>query len=600
MPSARIGPNSSPYGQVSHTTPRPAATQSFRKSANFSHQSVHTAQNLVPRNSQLTASLRGNSTTAASKPPARPTSRQADSQSRQTNQAQQQSLAQPNMQASAAESVSFHQRPLPGTSSRSAVQKQPSSRHPDQANAQDMHRLPARGTSRDRNAAAGSSQHATVVQSSTEQQFPLASNPQEGSAPSSTAPPAKPSYASKVAVNAEPQVPAPVGQAPHRNKHKHHNNKGKGRQHADSSAGDVAVLATHPSQLNPHAIPFTGHTVAAASAAASSPVAAPTGFLPATQGRSNTQRQQSAAEVQTGSQRHQQHPPFRDSPARMLQSPFFMTSEDSASAESSLGAENRDPAMQQPPAGQKLESSILPPIRPSFMASPFTALNTLPSFTKPLSPSKAVEFPSAFGSQRTSDQQAAAISPLRNSPSARNGSPVKSKQPPTQAPAATSQRATVPPEATDTTAQGGPHSDNPSLPSSNASCQQQPPTLAALAALNGNSTGQQKHAEPPSPTTPLALGLAGSSGGMAKKHSSGKAASVCSDLGFSLLWDDDPFWQVRQFVSGMHLAVCSTYQVQQTSLCCSVFQCTCHTSVHSAHTKPLPVLGHNFALLLWF
>ena len=545
---------------MSHTTPRPAATQSFRKSANFSHQSVHTAQNLVPRNSQLTASLRGNSTTAASKPPARPNSRQADSQSRQANQAQQQSFAQPNMQASAAESVPSHQRLLPGTS-RSAVQKQPSSRHLDQANPQDMHRLPSRGTSRDRNAAAGSSQHATGLESSTEQQLPSASNPQEASVPSSTAPPTKPSYASKVAVNAEPQPPAPIGQAPHRNKHKHHTNKGKGRQHADSSAEDVAVLATHPSQLNPHASPFTGHTVAVASAAASSPVAAPTAFLPATQGRSNTQGQQPAAEVQTGSQKHQQHPPYRDSPARMLQSPFLMTSEDSASAESSLGAENRDPAMHQPPAGQKPESSTLPPIRPSFMASPFTALNTLPSFTKPLSPSKALEFPSAFGSQRASDQQAAALSPLRNSPSARNGSPVRNKQPPTQAPAALSQRATVPPEATDTTAQGGSRSDNPSSPSSNASCQQQPPTLAALAALNGTPNGQQKHAEPPSPTTPLALGLTGSSGGMAKKNSSGKAASVCSDLGFSLLWDDDPFWQVRHSVSGMHLAICTTYQL---------------------------------------
>ena len=350
---------------------------------------------------------------------------------------------------------------------------------------------------------------------------------------------AKPSYASKVASSGG--APAPQANPRHRQKHKHHHHRGTGLPPQADQLD--AAMARQVSQLNPDARPFLAQTSAAPPVSEAGNQQAPNAdeqqdpqsvTQQATGMRLDTQQQPR----QVQQQRQQQHPPFRDTQS-MLASPFLSAGDESSSAESSLGTENQDPALQQA-NGHKLEQQKLAPIRPTFMASPFTALDTLPSFTKPVSPSKALEFPSAFDSQRSPDRRASASS---SSPA---GSPAQVSRPakptakgrlPSATPAAIAPRATAPP---DTTAASTQH--------------QHPPTVATLAALNGRFNGGFK-SEPPSPTTPLALALQSTSDGIVKKASSGRAPSTCSDIGFSLLWDDDPFWQVCLLFS----VVCTLY-----------------------------------------
>lgn len=571
MPSARFSPDTSPYGLPHRAIKTPTNPQLRKPTASHGQHSSN-GQTLHPRSSQLTASLRGTSTSApASRPPARAANREAES-SKAASHNHQQGIRRTTVHA--VTDAAGQQQQLPGAHSRlTAAQGRINSREGGRTQQQQLSGLQD-GAAANSGTAAGNSTapsglhaaqqgpptaSAVSVQAINLHAAPTSTGAAQGPL-SSEALPAKASYASKVAENVKPvasvatQAPMPQGQ--HRNRHRQHPHKGKGRQQAE---GDFAVLATQPSQLNPEANPFTAmqqQTPAVAPAAAPTALdtmTAPT-CAPSSELQSMSQARQSATGLHTGQQRpvqhqrHQQHPPFRDSPAHMLQSPFLPASDGSASAESSLGAENRDPALQPAAPVHKAEPTQPTPIRPTFMASPFTALNTLPSFTKPLSPSKALEFPSAFGSQRASQEQAATTSPPGANPSSRQGSPVQPRRPHTQPIADSSQRATAPPEATDTTALGHPHANHSTSPASSASTQQQPPTLAALAALNGNNVealnGQHKHAEPPSPTTPLALALASTSDGVTKKESSGKAHSIASDLGFSLLWDDDPFWQV--------------------------------------------------------
>lgn len=533
VPSARFSRNTSPYGRVPQAViARPANLSRRKPIGSFGQQPINKSQTFVPRNSQLTASLR-ESNAATSKPPARPMSRQAETV-RPAKQANQQTFRQPAadgcgqqcLQASSSSHTAAQNSPGGQQMNRALQQKQKQPLSRDQ----DAHRLPSE-TAQSNHEVGHGLQPGHAASSGDGRPGPAAQQV--------AGQPAKPSYASKVALNAPPQASALPGQPHHRNRHKHHHHKGKGKLQPDGYS-DVAVLATQPPQASAGAESLT-----AVPAAARDTMAAAT--APGNEASGSSQIRQPSAGLQASTQgsdqhhMHQQHPPFRDTPAYMHQSPFLLKSNDSPSAETSLGAENRDPALQQQGMIQKPD---LAPVRPSFMASPFTALNTLPSFTQPLSPSKALEFPSVFGSQRGSEQQAAPTSPPNDTPTCHHGSPVPPKWQQPNSAAEASQRATAPPGARDTTTSGHPQPNAPSSPSSSTSSQQQPPTMAAVAALSGNITGQHKHAEPPSPRTPLALALTSTSDGIAKKESIGNAPSTCSDLGFSLLWDDDPFWQV--------------------------------------------------------
>ncbi len=188
------------------------------------------------------------------------------------------------------------------------------------------------------------------------------------------------------------------------------------------------------------------------------------------------------------------------------------------------------------------------------LASPFKAINldTLPSFTKPLSPSKTKDFP-AFASSRLSNHQSAA-SPLDGAqpPSKVQlaGKPDQAKPVSSNAKAATAvraegtERATAPPDATDTTRSGAaPTAGNPvgnSPPASSGLIRQQQPTGPSE---QGQLPWEKAH-PPTSPNTPLALPESSGLSFKQSEQSGPLQSSSCSDSGFSLLWDDDPFWQV--------------------------------------------------------
>ena len=210
--------------------------------------------------------------------------------------------------------------------------------------------------------------------------------------------------------------------------------------------------------------------------------------------------------------------------------------------ESSLGAENRDPKLTQEEARAVLGQKAAAANR-DLVASPFQAINldTIPSFTKPLPASKTKEFPSA-----ASSHQLAAASPTDGprvaspaqangrthqvwpaSPAAREGSAAKPED---------SERATAPPAAVDTSGSHSPSGEGTAVLSAAAD---------ALTKPSGRNKQGQVHWDkahaPVSPNTPLALP---DSSELSFRQSEPLQSSSCNDSGFSLLWDDDPFWQV--------------------------------------------------------
>lgn len=243
----------------------------------------------------------------------------------------------------------------------------------------------------------------------------------------------------------------------------------------------------------------------------------------------------------------QQHPPFREAAATSSCQRDACTEETHqprGDASSSLGTENRDPKLsqqearaasdQKDPGGRPAVGKHLAAASQDLLASPFktSTIDTLPSFTKPLPASKHKEFPSS----RSSQQAAAAASEAAPSSTSHVPNQVKSALPDVLSHANKgTQRATAPPDATETT-----QSHSALAPSS--------PESSPRADAKSNRQRQTPwDKEQSSPRTPLPMQQAPLSDLGFKQSSSTSgpmASSSHSDSGFSLLWDDDPFWQV--------------------------------------------------------
>lgn len=255
-----------------------------------------------------------------------------------------------------------------------------------------------------------------------------------------------------------------------------------------------------------------------------------------------------AVHTSSSQQEQQQHPPFREpgttsgSQGAACTGAAHLPHRD---ADSSLETENRDPKMTQKEAkaaaGHRAAVQQKAAVASqNLLASPFNmpTLDTLPSFTKPLPASKYKEFPSSRSSHTAAEPSA--------EPSAQSSSPqvpdqARPASPDAQSPAhraESSQRATAPPDAIDTTESGTALA--PSSPGST-------PSAAAHSPGRQGQTPWDKDQGLASPRTPLPMPEVSQSELSFKPSSStsGPMASCShSDSGFSLLWDDDPFWQV--------------------------------------------------------
>ena len=250
-----------------------------------------------------------------------------------------------------------------------------------------------------------------------------------------------------------------------------------------------------------------------------------------------------AAHPSSSQQHQQQHPPFRESViASGSHEPASIgeTNSSYGDADSSLGSENRDPQLTQKEgkAAAEVEQKAAA-AHQKLLASPFNmpTLETLPSFTPPLPASKHKEFPSsrsshtaaAFGAEAAPSSLAQAPDqPRPASPDAQSAA----------LRAEGSWRARAPPAATDTT-----EADTALTPNSPGST----PRAEAHSPSRQGQTPWDKDQGMASPRTPLPMPeVAQSALSFKPSSSSSGPMGSCShsDSGFSLLWDDDPFWQV--------------------------------------------------------
>ena len=291
----------------------------------------------------------------------------------------------------------------------------------------------------------------------------------------------------------------------------------------------------------------------------------------------------SAVQTSSSQQEQQQHPPFREAvPTSGSHGPACIQEAHLPPRDAglSLGTENRDPKMSQNKAKaavghratveQKFAAA-----NQNLLASPFNlpTLDTLPSFTKPLPASKHKEFPSSRSSHTAAAPRAEAA-PSSSSQSPDQATPASSDALSAAFKAEGSQRARAPPGATDTT-----ESHTALAPSSPGS------TLRPEAHSPSKQwqTPWDKHQGMASPRTPLPTPEFSKSEFSLKPSSStsGPTASCShSDSGFSLLWDDDPFWQVRYCCncrpSGNTTACCRGV----TDRCIHVEMHTCERCIH--------------------
>ena len=378
--------------------------------------------------------------------------------------------------------------------------------------------------------------------------------------PSGLGEPARASYASKVGIPADPDSASTQGTFRHRSRHKHHSNRGRGRgngrhrphvEAAEAASSEAAAVAQDSSgREQPAALqaiaqqqsPFAsqkswsfGRQAEAATEAAAS--AADQSGAQMESGARNSHAQPDASSKQ---QQQQQHPPFRDTQTASGSCDCSGDELDShRGPESSLGTENYDPRLTHEKAraasGRKAAAA-----NKDLLASPFKAINleSMPSFTKPLPASKTKEFPSS----RSSGLQ---LAPPSQSDSGRSFSRAQPAGKPDQARPASpdipraegGERATAPPEAADTSGS--------QTPAAEGIARSSPPAANGAIRPNGlDRQGQlswEKAHAPTSPNTPLALP---DSSEWSFKQSEALQSSGCRDSGFSLLWDDDPFWQV--------------------------------------------------------
>ena len=397
----------------------------------------------------------------------------------------------------------------------------------------------------------------------------------------------KPSYASKVASHAQADPPSPAPdpsskvavhahseQKGTRQKQRHSSrgrgqDRGRGRPSVDAapaiSSQDAATSSAESSRpvqapsSSQHQSPFASqkslsfgrHAEAAVASEHSSPAAAPPQLQSqlAQHSNANSIAAQSpiAAHKESQHEQSQQHPPFRE-PVLTSNGHASSINDDNQSSqggtESSLGAENRDPTMSQEEARAAAERKTTAAQR-DLLASPFKMSNieTLPSFTKPLPASKYKEFPSSRSSHTMATPDAAEAAQASSSQVPHQP---RSASPHTESAASRAEgtdRATAPPAATDNT---GSHADNRPGSSPRAEAD----GLNRLVGRPG----------PTSPRTPLPLPEVSQSElsfNQSSSTSGPMAGYSHSDSGFSLLWDDDPFWQVCLccFCINMHVDV---------------------------------------------
>lgn len=283
---------------------------------------------------------------------------------------------------------------------------------------------------------------------------------------------------------------------------------------------------------------------AAASADAHAPTAGPP--QPPTQTAQRMSASSSSSDCQSpfavhsnsAQQEQQQHPPSQVTTSAAHTGEVCPSHGD---ADSSLGTENRDPRVSQKEvkaaAGLWAVVEQKPASHQKLLASPFnmSTLDTLPSFTKPLPASKYKEFPSSRSSHNAAGPSAEAAT----SSSSHVPNQARAASPGAQTAALRAegtQRATAPPGATDTT-------DSAPAPHS--------PGSTPRAEANSSRQGQtpwDTEQDVLSPRTPLPMPEVSQSELSFKPSSSTSGpmagCSSHSDSGFSLLWDDDPFWQV--------------------------------------------------------
>ena len=493
---------------------------------------------LTSRSSQLTASLKGSSVCTPSGRP--PTGVAPNGQAQRAAAPTAAALTPANgVTQQARPLLSAHGfQPVPQQAADQSVQ--PSASQDSSAPAQPLadHTLGALASQRGQGTAQSAGQQSTGTADAT-------NGPGES---------ARASYASKVGIAADPDSSAPAstqGASRHRSRPKHHSNRGRGRGYgrhrphveaaavAQDSSGreQPAALRVSAQQQSPFASQKSwsfGRQAEAATEAAAS--AADQSNAQMENGARNSNAQPGAL----SKQQQQQHPPFRDT---QTGSGSHDCSDDEivsqGGAESSLGTENYDPRLTHEKAraasGRKAAAASK-----DLLASPFKAINldSMPSFAKPLPASKTKEFPSS----RSSGQQLAA--PIQ-SDGGRSSSQAQPAGKPDQAKPASpdalreegSERATAPPKAADTSGS--------QAPAAEGNARSSPPAANGLIRPNGlNRQGQlswEKAHAPTSPNTPLALP---DSSELSFKQSEALQSSGCSDSGFSLLWDDDPFWQV--------------------------------------------------------
>lgn len=403
-----------------------------------------------------------------------------------------------------------------------------------------------------------------------------------GAAPQATGDqPVKPSYASKVALHTQTDQLSPApdpssrvavhGNSPAREQtssrqKRHHSSRsrgqdtGRGQSSVDpapaASSQDAATSSAQASrpvdapssslQQSPFAsqksLSFGRHAEAATGAAVASEHSSPMTASPQLQSQlaqysnGNSIAAESPFDVHADSQHQQsqQHPPFRE--PTLTSNGHASSSNDGTQSSPGrtnplLGTENRDPTMSQEEARAAAECKAAA-ARRDLLASPFKMSNieTLPSFTKPLPASKHKEFPSSRSSNIMAIPDAAQTAQASSSQVPHQARPAL---PPVKSPATRAegtQRATAPPAATDTT---GSHTDNS-------------PVSSPRAETDGLNRLLDRPV-PTSPRTPLPLTDLSQSELSFKQSSSTSSPSASvshSDSGFSLLWDDDPFWQV--------------------------------------------------------
>ena len=335
--------------------------------------------------------------------------------------------------------------------------------------------------------------------------------------------------------------------------------------HSGVQASRPVATATNSQQQSPFAsqksISF-GREAATATESASAASAREVHADPSVQPRQDAQcpaagstHAQSPFAVHTNSkqQDQRQHPPFREpavTPSCHATARCEEADSSHGDANSSLGAENRDPRVSQEEARAAADQKGRPSLQngpaaaiQDLLTSPFrtATLDTLPSFTKPLPASKHKEFPSS----RSTHNAAASTAGL--APSSSSQVPDQARSASSDAQSATvradgNQRAMAPPNATDTT-----QSHSALAPSSPASSHR----AEANSPSRQGQTPWDKEQGQTSPRTPLPMPQVSQSDLSFKPSSSTSgpmASSSHSDSGFSLLWDDDPFWQVSHCI----------------------------------------------------